>query len=104
MALTIAGFLLGGVLGMRFRVVILIPILIGAVVGLSGTGIALDLGIGSTVVMIVLTATALQVGYLVGSLTRSLLGKIGFETRGHRAHQDTGPVTPAPSRSRSLPA
>jgi hypothetical protein len=55
---------IGAALGMRFKALILFPACI-----LSAAGAALD---GYGVVVIVLTVTGLQVGYLAGALMRGL--------------------------------
>ena len=50
----------------------------------------------ATVLMIVVTATAVQFGYLVGSLARLAVGKI--DLRGRRAREAAGHVSEAPTR------
>jgi hypothetical protein len=67
--LTMISFLIGVVLGLRFKVLILIPAigLALAVVALNGTG---D-GTWQLVGTIVVVATSLQFGYVGGSISRA---------------------------------
>lgn len=65
------GALTGAVLGLRFKVFILIPAVILAVVGVAGIEFARGDHAGSVPLAIILTATALQVSYLVGLIARA---------------------------------
>ena len=65
------GALIGAVLGLRFKVFILIPAVILAVVGVAGIEFARGDHAGSVPLAIILTATALQVSYLVGLIARA---------------------------------
>jgi hypothetical protein len=66
MTLSMISFLVGAVLGQRFKIVVLIPAFAILLAFAVGTGVAHD----QTAWLIVLTATAaatcLQIGYLVG--------------------------------------
>jgi hypothetical protein len=73
LTLMIWGTLIGVVLGMRFGVLILIASIVfglfaGAVAGVVGSE-----GFGATVLNMVLIATALQLGYLGGTMTRFIV-------------------------------
>jgi hypothetical protein len=64
--LTIVSVLLGAVLGLRFKVLILVPVIgMGLVVVLTG-GLLLHDSLARVALAIVLMATCLQVGYLAG--------------------------------------
>ena len=65
------GALIGAMLGLRFKVFILIPAVILAVVGVAGIEFARGDHAGSVPLAIILTATALQVSYLVGLIARA---------------------------------
>ena len=65
------GALTGAVLGLRFKVFILIPAVILAAVGVAGIEFARGDHAGSVPLIIILTATALQVSYLVGLIARA---------------------------------
>jgi hypothetical protein len=66
MALTIICFLIGAALGMRFKILIVIPVIGLALLGTAAVGIANGSPIGSTMLIMVLVATTLQLGYLAG--------------------------------------
>jgi hypothetical protein len=73
LTLTICGTLVGVVLGMRFRVLVLVPsILFGLFAG-AVAGMAEHEGFGTTVLTMLFIATALQLGYLCGTMTRHVL-------------------------------
>jgi|HubBroStandDraft_6_1064221.scaffolds.fasta_scaffold359550_1 hypothetical protein len=73
LTLTICGALVGALLGMRFRVLILVPsIVIGLAAG-AVAGIAGHEGAGMTVMTMLAVATALQLGYLCGTMTRHVV-------------------------------
>ena len=65
------GALIGAVLGLRFKVFILIPAIIVAAIGVAAIELARGDHAGSVPLTIILTATALQVGYLVGFIARA---------------------------------
>ena len=82
MALTIlAVFLIGGTLSLRFRVLILFPAIGLAVVGTAVFGIAHGDSIGTVMLTIALVATALQIGYLFGLVTRAVIASLGVPER-----------------------
>src|SRR5271169_2964948 len=69
-AFVVTGTIVGVILGLRFRVLVLVPaiLLATAVIILSGSGHKL-----STIVLtLVGTVVSLQIGYIVGSVLRSL--------------------------------
>lgn len=63
--------LIGAALGLRFNVFILIPAIILAGIGTAFIQVARGDQMGSAVLAIVLAAAALQISYLVGSITRA---------------------------------
>jgi hypothetical protein len=78
MALTIIGFLIGAALGVRFNILILFPAIGLALLGTAAVGIAHGDPIGSVVLTMVLIGTTLQLGYLVGVVSRPVLVSIGM--------------------------
>jgi hypothetical protein len=65
------GALIGAVLGLRFKVFILIPAIILAAIGVAAVELARGDQAGSVPLTIILAATALQVSYLVGIIARA---------------------------------
>ena len=63
-------FLLGAVLGMRFKVFILIPAIGFALIALLAGGIARGDNVSAILIAAVLSSSSLQIGYLGGILTR----------------------------------
>ena len=65
-----AASLLGGfVLGLRFRVLVLVPVILGCIVIVVGIGIALRAGLWSIVAAVFINAFGVQIGYLIGICT-----------------------------------
>jgi hypothetical protein len=69
----IVSFLVGMVLGQRFKVLILLPAITLAVLAVIGGGLARAEPTWSIVLIAIGAAVALQVGYLVGTGIRSLI-------------------------------
>jgi hypothetical protein len=65
------GILIGTALGLLFNVFVLIPPVVAALVGTAAIGIARGGLTESMTLALVLFTAALQVGYLVGSITRA---------------------------------
>jgi hypothetical protein len=66
----IAACLVGGfVLGLRFRVLVLVPVILVCIVVIAGVGIALRAGLWPIAIAIIITAFGVQVGYLIGICT-----------------------------------
>jgi hypothetical protein len=92
LTLAICGALVGGVLGMRFTALILVPsVFIGLAVG-AVAGIAGHEGVGVTLLTMLCIATALQLGYLGGTMTRHVVAASHTDARQSRptprpAHQ-----------------
>jgi hypothetical protein len=76
--ITATWFLLGCVLGLRFKVLVLVPAVTLAMLGATVVGIAHGDPIGSVVLTMVLIGTTLQLGYLVGVVSRPVLVSIGM--------------------------
>jgi hypothetical protein len=72
----LAASLLGGmVLGLRFRVLILVPVIIAGIVVIAIAGIGLRAAVWPIVTAMVANAVGLQVGYLIGICTANVLGR-----------------------------
>ncbi len=71
--------LVGGALGLRFKVLILLPAIGVAAVGVGAVGIAHGHGIGNVMWTIIWVGTALQAGYLVGLAMRALIVPIATQ-------------------------
>jgi hypothetical protein len=71
--LIIVSTLVGAVLGMRFRVFILVPaIVVGCLAAICGH-VAFRVGLGATFAAVALIAVGLQIGYLGGIATRFVI-------------------------------
>ncbi|HEY6617930.1 MAG TPA: hypothetical protein VIY68_00145 [Steroidobacteraceae bacterium] len=68
--LVILSFLLGAVLGMRFKVLILLPVTALTVVFDIASGIANGAYASTVLIAVVLTAICLQFGYICGIMAR----------------------------------
>jgi hypothetical protein len=73
MLLGLLGTLVGMVLGMHYRVFILFPATALAWAALAAAGIVLNDGLLPVVASMLLVATTLQFGFLVGITTRTLV-------------------------------
>ncbi|MHC4044528.1 hypothetical protein [Bradyrhizobium sp. 23AC] len=69
-AFLIFSFLVGAVLGQRFRVLVLLPLTFAMVLAAIPVGLVLDLTLLESLKGVALTAIALQGGYLFGSAAR----------------------------------
>jgi hypothetical protein len=65
--------LIGATLGFRFSVLILVPAIGFAALAVAGTGIARGDQSNETIVAMILIATVLQVGYLLGAIARAIV-------------------------------
>ena len=65
---TIVGVLVGALLGMRFRVFILLPVVLLTVAIVAAVGLARESGAWRILLEIVVVMTALELGYLGGSV------------------------------------
>jgi hypothetical protein len=70
-------FLVGLALGLRFNFLTLYPAILFAMIGAAASG---D-GIGATVLMMALGATAVQMGYLLGIAMRAAIASLGVPER-----------------------
>jgi hypothetical protein len=68
MTIILAGALIGFLLGLRFRVLVLVPAVLVASVTIAGFGIARGDGLTDTLAAIVFAAVAMQLGYVVASI------------------------------------
>jgi hypothetical protein len=73
MVLLVVGVMIGFVLGLRFfNVFVLFPAFGLAVLGTAAVGIGRGERLGSVILTIVFVGSALQIGYLVGIVTRAV--------------------------------
>jgi|SRR5580704_2376294 hypothetical protein len=66
--ITLASALIGVVLGLRFRALVLVPVILTATVAIAGFSIAQGYNVGETLGAIVLAAVAIQLGYVATSI------------------------------------
>jgi hypothetical protein len=83
--ITATWFLLGCGLGLRFKVLILVPAVISAMLGAGVVGIARGDDYWFVVVAMILFGTAVQFGYLAGIITREVIAPSAPATGGHKA-------------------
>jgi hypothetical protein len=62
--LAVGSILVGAVLGLHFKVFVLIPVILSALAVLAGTVLAWEIGMDRIALEMVAVATALQLGYL----------------------------------------
>ena len=67
--------LIGAILGLRYKVLILIPAFVLSSVAIFGTGMARSDNPSSILLTVFLAITALQMGYIAGALICSLVAK-----------------------------
>jgi hypothetical protein len=70
-------FLVGSALSLRFSFLILYPATVFAAIATAAYGTISGDGIGATMLMLPLGATAVQLGYLFGLLLRAMLASFG---------------------------
>jgi hypothetical protein len=70
LALTIISFLIGVILGLRFKVIVLVPAFGLALALIAVSGIVMEEGLWRPVSTAVAVATFLQLGYICGSILR----------------------------------
>jgi hypothetical protein len=88
--ITAAGFLLGWGLGLRFKVLILVPAVTAAMLGAVVVGIAHGDEYWSVVVAMILFGTSVQFGYLAGVITRDGIALIRARRREAVTRQKLG--------------
>ena len=74
MMLIVTGILVGAVLGVRFNVLVLVPVICGALVIVLLDGIARGGGFWWVATTMIVIATALQLGYVLGSVVHFVMG------------------------------
>jgi hypothetical protein len=77
-------FLIGAVLGMKFKVLILIPAIGFALIVILAAGIARSDSISAILIAAALASSCLQIGYLCGAATRYSIGlaRVGRTRKG----------------------
>jgi hypothetical protein len=79
--ITATCFLLGCGLGLRFKVLILVPAVTSAMLGAAVVGFARGDEYWSVVVAMILFGTAVQFGYLAGIITRNVIASVRARRR-----------------------
>jgi hypothetical protein len=72
--LAMAAILLGAVLGLRFKVLILLPAAVVAVAIMAAADSVAHNSLSTTAVDVVLVLAGLQMGYLAGAIAAGLMG------------------------------
>jgi hypothetical protein len=104
--LAIVSILVGALLGLRFRVFILVPAITFALALVIGVGVAREAGIWWIALEMVVVATALQLGYLGGSAfaaTRATHSGEELQTSAEMPGFDSKPVTERPPEEEQQP-
>ena len=71
--LAIVHTLIGAVLGLRFKVMVLVPMFAISLIAIAGVNAALGTGLWMTLIEMVIAVTSTQVGYLGGAAIRLFL-------------------------------
>jgi hypothetical protein len=110
MVLLVVGVMSGFVLGLRFfNVFVLFPAFGLALLGTAAAGIGRGERLGSVILTIVFVGSALQIGYLVGIVTRAVWASLHVLNANvprkfaHVGGQTTGPALPK-ARAVSAPS
>ena len=72
-ALAIVGSLVGAVLGLRFRIIILWPVIAIGLIAITGLDVARGTPLAALALEAAIATTAIQVGYLCGAALRLVL-------------------------------
>jgi hypothetical protein len=76
------GILVGAVLGLRFKVLVLVPVICVALAIVLVDGIARGDGLWWLALAMVVIATSLQLGYILGIVVRFVLGAVRAPNHG----------------------
>ena len=90
--LAMTAMLIGAMLGLRFKVLILVPAIVIGSAATLGIGMAHSNSLWSILLAMALAITALQMGYLGGAAIR-------FVSAGERVRKDAPGIIPAAQRS-----
>jgi hypothetical protein len=71
-----AGVILGALLALRFKVLVLVPVLLMGILLITGVGIGQNKGFWWTTLGVVLGSIGLQAGYLIGGLSLSAVNAV----------------------------
>jgi len=74
MILILLSVLVGAVLGLRFRVFVLVPVICGALAIAVVDGLARGDGLWRLVLAMIMIAASLQLGYILGIVVRFVMG------------------------------
>jgi len=92
-------FLVGAVLGLRFKVLILVPAIGFSVLVVTVNGIVLGESVWRLALVMVVAATAIQLGYIGGTVAQLL-----FRAAGATLRSKAGEHQPAPDAARGIAA
>jgi hypothetical protein len=92
----VVALLVGALLGLRFRVTIVVPATFMAVAIVTVNGMAHGDGAAAIALAVVVVAASLQVGYLAGAVLRAIVGAIGT------SNEDRAPLPPRARLSKSV--
>jgi len=68
------GVLVGAVLGLRFKVLVLVPMICAALPVIVVSGITRGEGVWRLALAMIVVAISLQLGYVLGSFVQSIMG------------------------------
>jgi hypothetical protein len=71
--LMMIGILVGAVLGLRFKVLVLVPVICGALAIVVVDGIARETGLWQLLLAMIVIAISLQLGYVLGIVARFIM-------------------------------
>lgn len=71
--MTVIGILTGAVLGTRYRVLCLVPVILAGTTALAAVDLFNQVSLGSTALSALALAVGLQIGYFIGIILRSML-------------------------------
>ena len=77
----VAGFLVGALLGLCFKVYIQLPVTIVSLAAIAGVGFKYESSLGFVLFVIFLGITVLQMGYLFGSIVGVYIAKANEQKR-----------------------
>jgi hypothetical protein len=92
-------FLVGAVLSLRFKVLILVPAIGCSVVMVTANGIVLGESVWRLALAMVVAATAIQLGYIGGTVAQLL-----FRAAGATPRSQSGEYQPVPDATRRIVA
>jgi hypothetical protein len=101
---TISGTLVGALLGLRFRVMIIVPAIFIAAAIVTASGTARGDGAAAIAVAVIVVAASLQVGYFAGAVLRAIVGAIGTSNEDRAVLASRAPAGEVSSRPEGIVA